>query len=167
MNLSLGFSSLRFVLKAFVLQVVDMKLNVLLWVVVLLSVVLHRSDCRPSVSPATHRLLLLPRPLLLCLGEEFSLRLGGGAAPDLPSSSSSSAVNRALTQLAQRLLQARAEQQHQEAEEEVEIEKRSEEPPISLDLTFHLLREVLEMARAEQIAQQADSNRKMMDDFGK
>lgn len=41
------------------------------------------------------------------------------------------------------------------------------EPPISLDLTFHLLREVLEMARAEQIAQQADSNRMIMDTFGK
>lgn len=137
-----------------------MKLNVLLWVVVLLSVVLPHSDCRPSVAPATHRLLLLPPPLLLRLGEEFSLRLGGAAAPDLPSSSSSSAVNRALPQLAQRLLQ------HQE-EEKVEKEKRSEEPPISLDLTFHLLREVLEMARAERIAQQADSNRKMMDNFGK
>ncbi|XP_042321210.1 corticoliberin [Sceloporus undulatus] len=46
-------------------------------------------------------------------------------------------------------------------------EKRSEEPPISLDLTFHLLREVLEMARAEQLAQQAHSNRKLMEIIGK
>ncbi|XP_043923312.1 corticoliberin [Protopterus annectens] len=45
--------------------------------------------------------------------------------------------------------------------------KRAEEPPISLDLTFHLLREVLEMARAEQLAQQANSNRKLMDIIGK
>ncbi|XP_048364101.1 corticoliberin [Sphaerodactylus townsendi] len=45
--------------------------------------------------------------------------------------------------------------------------KRSEEPPISLDLTFHLLREVLEMARAEQLAQQAHSNRKLMEIIGK
>ncbi|XP_045907209.1 corticoliberin-1-like [Micropterus dolomieu] len=154
-----------------------MKLNVLLWVVALLAALLPRSaDCRPADAPASRR-LLLPRPLLLRLGEEFSLRLGGGGAPDLlssssSSSSSSSGVNRALLQLTQRLLQARAEQQQQQQEEEEEEEagekgKRSDEPPISLDLTFHLLREVLEMARAEQIAQQADSNRKMMDTFGK
>ncbi|XP_049888860.1 corticoliberin-1-like [Epinephelus moara] len=155
-----------------------MKLNVLLWVMALLSAFLPRSaDCRPGDAP-TGRRPLLPRPLLLHLGEEFSLRLGGGggfssaAAPDLLSSSSSySMANRAVLQLTQRLLQAQAEhRREQEVEEEEEARekgKRSEEPPISLDLTFHLLREVLEMARAEQIAQQADSNRKMMDDFGK
>ncbi|KAM7075901.1 corticoliberin isoform 1-T2 [Molossus nigricans] len=53
---------------------------------------------------------------------------------------------------------------HQEAPK---MEKRSEEAPISLDLTFHLLREVLELARAEQLAQQAHSNRKLMEIAGK
>ncbi|XP_045037611.2 corticoliberin [Desmodus rotundus] len=48
-----------------------------------------------------------------------------------------------------------------------EKERRSEEAPISLDLTFHLLREVLELARAEQLAQQAHSNRKLMELVGK
>ncbi|KAI5629029.1 corticoliberin precursor [Silurus asotus] len=48
-----------------------------------------------------------------------------------------------------------------------ERKRRGDEPPISLDLTFHLLREVLEMARAEQLAQQANNNRKIMDFFGK
>ncbi len=48
-----------------------------------------------------------------------------------------------------------------------ERERRSEDPPISLDLTFHLLREVLQMARAEQLAQRASNNRKIMDDLGK
>ncbi|XP_078101045.1 corticoliberin-like, partial [Sander vitreus] len=127
------------------------------------------ADCRPADADATatgqRRLpLLLPRPLLLHLGEEFSLRLGGGSAassPSFPPSSSSSAVNVALLRLTQRLLQVHAEQQEEEKE------KRSEEPPISLDLTFHLLREVLQMARAEQQAQQADSNRRMMDTAGK
>ncbi|XP_004679890.1 PREDICTED: corticoliberin [Condylura cristata] len=52
-------------------------------------------------------------------------------------------------------------------QEAQERERRSEEPPISLDLTFHLLREVLEMARAEQLAQQAHSNRKLMEIIGK
>lgn len=75
-------------------------------------------------------------------------------------------MNRALLKLTQHLLQARAEEEKEEEEAE-EKGKRSDEPPISLDLTFHLLREVLEMARAEQMAQQADSNRKMMDTFGK
>ncbi|XP_059199713.1 corticoliberin-like [Centropristis striata] len=140
-----------------------MKLTVLLWLATLLGAVLPRSaDCRPAN-------LLLHPPLLLHLGEEFSLRLGGGARPSSSSSSSSSssAVNRALVQLAQRLLQAEQQQQEEQQEEGGEKGKRAEEPPISLDLTFHLLREVLEMARAEQIAQQADSNRKMMDSFGK
>lgn len=48
-----------------------------------------------------------------------------------------------------------------------ERERRSEDPPISLDLTFHLLREVLQMARDEQLAQRASNNRKIMDDLGK
>ncbi|XP_062843791.1 corticoliberin [Trichomycterus rosablanca] len=48
-----------------------------------------------------------------------------------------------------------------------ERKRRAEDPPISLDLTFHLLREVLQMARAEQLAQQASSNRRIMDFFGK
>ncbi|NUD73917.1 hypothetical protein HUC10_23185, partial [Escherichia coli] len=52
-------------------------------------------------------------------------------------------------------------------QETLERQRRSEEPPISLDLTFHLLREVLEMARAEQLAQQAHSNRKLMEIIGK
>lgn len=140
-----------------------MKLNVLLWLAALLGAVLPRSaDAQPAAAPADRR--LFPRPLLLHLGQELSLRMGGGsAAPELLSSSSS-AVRWALLQLTQRLLQARAEQPDEDAGEKG---KRSEEPPISLDLTFHLLREVLEMARAEQIAQQADSNRMIMDTFGK
>lgn len=140
-----------------------MKLNVLLWLAALLGAVLPRSaDAQPAAAPADRR--LFPRPLLLHLGQELSLRMGGGsAAPELLSSSSS-AVRWALLQLTQRLLQARAEQQDEDAGEKG---KRSDEPPISLDLTFHLLREVLEMARAEQIAQQADSNRVIMDTFGK
>ncbi|KAM9844958.1 corticoliberin-like [Aulostomus maculatus] len=125
------------------LQEVVMKLN-MWWVATLLCGLLHPpADCRPADTPTSH---LLPRPLLLRLGEEFSLRLGGSG------SSSSSAVNQGA--LTQRPLQE-------------EKERRSDEPPISLDLTFHLLREVLEMARAEQMAQQADSNRRMMDTFGK
>ncbi|XP_005946459.1 corticoliberin [Haplochromis burtoni] len=141
-----------------------MKLNVLLWLVSLLGAVLPRSaDAQPAAAPADRR--LFPRPLLLHLGQELSLRMGGGSGASELLSSSSSAVKSALLQLTQRLLQARAEQQQDE--EAGEKGKRSDEPPISLDLTFHLLREVLEMARAEQIAQQANSNRMIMDTLGK
>ncbi|KAF7668858.1 hypothetical protein LDENG_00279540 [Lucifuga dentata] len=52
-------------------------------------------------------------------------------------------------------------------DESVERGRRSEDPPISLDLTFHLLREMMEMSRAEQLAQQAQNNRRMMELFGK
>lgn len=127
-----------------------MKLKVLMWAAVLAIVRPPPADCRPVDPPS------ILRPLLLHRGEEFSLQLGGSGTT-APDSSPSVEVRRALLMLAQRLLLARAEQ----------VEKRSDESPISLDLTFHLLREVLEMARAEQLAQQADTNRHMMDTFGK
>ncbi|XP_071767518.1 corticotropin releasing hormone a [Centroberyx gerrardi] len=133
-----------------------MKLNVFVSAVALLGAFLPRCECRAVESPAAGRAAeRLPRPLLLRLGEEFFLRLGG-AAP-LLSAPGASAADRPL-RLPLRLLQG---------EETGERGERSEEPPISLDLTFHLLREVLEMARAEQVAQQANSNRKMMDIYGK
>ncbi|XP_032808645.2 uncharacterized protein LOC116941573 [Petromyzon marinus] len=46
-------------------------------------------------------------------------------------------------------------------------EMRAEEPPLSLDLTFHILREMLQMARVEKLSNQADFNRKMMENVGK
>ncbi|CAN0117328.1 unnamed protein product [Lampetra planeri] len=46
-------------------------------------------------------------------------------------------------------------------------EMRAEEPPLSLDLTFHILREMLQMARVEKMSNQADFNRKMMENVGK
>ncbi|XP_068605331.1 corticoliberin-like [Brachionichthys hirsutus] len=144
-----------------------MKLTVPMSLVLLLAALLGCSgEGRPD-SPS--RRLLLPRPLLLHLGEEFSLQLGGGAGGS-SDAAAAPGVNRALLRLTQRLLQVRAERQlegGEDDEEEEEKGKRSEESPTSLDLTFHLLREVLEMARAEKIAQQADNNRKMMDAFGK
>ncbi|XP_012518585.1 PREDICTED: corticoliberin [Propithecus coquereli] len=136
-----------------------------------------------------------PRPVLLRMGEEYFLRLGNlhksPAAPVPPASSllaggsggrpsPDQAAANFFRVLLQQLLPPRrspdspaapAERgaenalgRHQEAPER---ERRSEEPPISLDLTFHLLREVLEMARAEQLAQQAHSNRKLMEIIGK
>ncbi|KAL2766766.1 corticoliberin preproprotein [Daubentonia madagascariensis] len=136
-----------------------------------------------------------PRPVLLRMGEEYFLRLGNldksPAAPLSPAASllasgsggrpapDQAAANFFRVLLQQLLLPRRSLDSpaglaergaenalggHQEAPER---ERRSEEPPISLDLTFHLLREVLEMARAEQLAQQAHSNRKLMEIIGK
>uniref|UniRef100_A0A8C3J9G0 Corticotropin releasing hormone n=1 Tax=Calidris pygmaea TaxID=425635 RepID=A0A8C3J9G0_9CHAR len=116
-------------------------------------------------------------PVLLRMGEEYFLRLGNlNKRPVGPFSASPSGTNHLQPEAsASNFLRAAVPQlrspgspEEGEAEgEAVEREKRSEEPPISLDLTFHLLREVLEMARAEQLAQQAHSNRKLMEIIGK
>ncbi|XP_010864627.1 corticoliberin [Esox lucius] len=170
-----------------------MKLNVFVSAVALLGAFQPRYECRAIENPgALHSSHSLPAelqqqlPILLRLGEEYFIRLdnsnknsphsfllsaSGAAAP-------STTANRALQlQLTQRILQGKVGDINRflngyvyQMDDSTERGKRSgpgEEPPISLDLTFHLLREVLEMARAEQLAQQANSNRKMMDIFGK
>ncbi|XP_062045549.1 corticoliberin [Lepus europaeus] len=137
-----------------------------------------------------------PRPILLRMGEEYFLRLGnlgrspvaalspassplasaGSGGRPLPDQAAANFFRVLLQQLplSGRSLDSRAGPSERSAEsalggrqEAPERERRSEEPPISLDLTFHLLREVLEMARAEQLAQQAHSNRKLMEIIGK
>ncbi|XP_076011133.1 urotensin 1 [Genypterus blacodes] len=45
--------------------------------------------------------------------------------------------------------------------------KRSEEPPISIDLTFHLLRNMIQMANMENQREQAQLNRRILDEIGK
>ncbi|XP_056374549.1 corticoliberin [Hyla sarda] len=169
-----------------------MKFQVSVCMGILLVALLPCQECRafskPPVSSAGAPPPLLSeyQPFLLRMGEEYFLRLGNLhkyppssllGASRLQDPSSGNFV-RALQQLQP---QQWGGQQQQRAgvlegadsppysvqEEPTERGKRAEEPPISLDLTFHLLREVLEMARAEQIAQQAHSNRKLMDIIGK
>ncbi|XP_032877289.1 urocortin [Amblyraja radiata] len=48
-----------------------------------------------------------------------------------------------------------------------ERSKRSAEPVNSLDLTFHLLREMIKMANNDKQRVQAEKNRKIMDTIGK
>uniref|UniRef100_A0A8C4WW45 Corticotropin-releasing factor domain-containing protein n=1 Tax=Eptatretus burgeri TaxID=7764 RepID=A0A8C4WW45_EPTBU len=48
-----------------------------------------------------------------------------------------------------------------------ERSRRTGKAPLSLDLTFHLLREALEMARADQKEEQAGTNRRILDLVGK
>ncbi|XP_058621899.1 corticotropin releasing hormone b [Onychostoma macrolepis] len=162
-----------------------MKLNFLVTTVALLVAFPSPYECRaiesssnqPATDPDGER---QSPPVLARLGEEYFIRLGNrnqnslrSPADSFPETSQYS--KRALQlQLTQRLLEGkvgnigRLDRNYAlRALDSVERERRSEEPPISLDLTFHLLREVLEMARAEQMAQQAHSNRKMMEIFGK
>ncbi|XP_028824180.1 corticotropin releasing hormone b [Denticeps clupeoides] len=153
-----------------------MKLNFLVTTFVLLVAFPPRYECRaidsphqqtPSAESGPQQQSL---PILARVGEEYFIRLANGNQNSAPpsgqgaySAPSPGFSKRALQlQLTQRLLQGKVADY-----DSMERGRRSEEPPISLDLTFHLLREVLEMARAEQLAQQAHSNRKMMEIFGK
>ncbi|KAM7124120.1 corticoliberin [Mycteria americana] len=171
-----------------------MKIPLLVSTGILLVALLPCQECRAlSKSPAAaHGALHQPDffqqqqqqtlPVLLRMGEEYFLRLGNlnkrpvgsfsasssSTSHLQPEASASNFFRAAVQQLQQLPERSLGSPEEGEAEgEAVEREKRSEEPPISLDLTFHLLREVLEMARAEQLAQQAHSNRKLMEIIGK
>uniref|UniRef100_A0A3P9KZP9 Corticotropin releasing hormone b n=1 Tax=Oryzias latipes TaxID=8090 RepID=A0A3P9KZP9_ORYLA len=162
-----------------------MKLNLFGTTVILLVAFLPRFECRAIESPGGTLRVPAPQnsqqqqqssPILERLGEEYFIRLGNGDSNSFPSSSlypvgSPSIFNRAL-QL-QRLLQGKVGNIRallsgfgDRGEESMERGRRSEDPPISLDLTFHLLREMMEMSKAEQMAQQAQNNRRMMELFG-
>lgn len=52
-------------------------------------------------------------------------------------------------------------------EDLVELSKRHDDPPISIDLTFHLLRNMIEMERIANQREQAELNRKFLDEVGK
>ncbi|NWR32296.1 CRF protein, partial [Tachuris rubrigastra] len=171
-----------------------MKIPLLVSTGILLVALLPCQECRalsksPAAAPgALHQPDFFQQqqqqtlPVLLRMGEEYFLRLGNLHKRPLgsfsassssishlqPEASASNFFRAAVQQLQQLPKRSPGSPENGEAEgETVEREKRSEEPPISLDLTFHLLREVLEMARAEQLAQQAHSNRKLMEIIGK
>uniref|UniRef100_A0A8C2BH47 Corticotropin releasing hormone a n=1 Tax=Cyprinus carpio TaxID=7962 RepID=A0A8C2BH47_CYPCA len=108
-------------------------------------------------------------PVLMRSGAEYFIRLDNAAhssrAPDRRSPTRTEALQ---LQLTQRRLGGNLGSVGNEILNSLEKrERRSEDLPISLDLTFHLLREVLQMARAEQLAQRASNNRKIMNDLGK
>ncbi|XP_071780108.1 corticotropin releasing hormone b [Centroberyx gerrardi] len=167
-----------------------MKLNLLGTTVILLVAFLPRYECRAIESPGGALRVPAPQsqtsqqqqssPILERLGEEYFIRLGNGDSNSFRSSSmypggSPAVYNRALQlQLTRRLLQGKVGNIRalisgfgDHVDDSMERGRRSEDPPISLDLTFHLLREMMEMSRAEQLAQQAQNNRRMMELFGK
>ncbi|KAK5898576.1 hypothetical protein CgunFtcFv8_015981 [Champsocephalus gunnari] len=147
-----------------------MKLNSFGTTVILLAALFPRGGCRAVESPGgaqqRQRGAVVER-----LAEEYFLRLGstGDSSRSLPATGLPSGLDRAL-RLTRRLLQGKVGNFRAmlgEDEESMERGRRSEDPPISLDLTFHLLREMMEMSKAEQMAQQAQNNRRMMELFGK
>uniref|UniRef100_A0A8C4ZNI6 Corticotropin releasing hormone n=1 Tax=Gadus morhua TaxID=8049 RepID=A0A8C4ZNI6_GADMO len=108
-----------------------------------------------------------PQPLrvLTRLGEEYSVHLADPTDP-----LHTRALRLQLSRLLERKfgnIRALTAGLETRPDEEMERARRSEDPPISLDLTFHLLREMMEMSRAEQLAVQAQNNRRMMELFGK
>ncbi|KAM6976613.1 corticotropin releasing hormone b [Aplochiton taeniatus] len=165
-----------------------MKLNLLVTTVILLVAFLPRYECRAVQSPGAVQRALTPQadphqsiPILARLGEEYFVRLGNGnlnsfdSSPKMFPEGSPEIFNRALQlQSTRRLLQGKVGNIRalmsgfpRQLDDSMERDRRSDDPPISLDLTFHLLREMMEMSRADQLAQQAHSNRKMMEIFGK
>nr|XP_040023811.1 corticotropin releasing hormone b [Gasterosteus aculeatus aculeatus] len=167
-----------------------MKLNSLGTTVILLVAFLPLYACRAIENPGGALRVPAPQtpnsqqqqsgPILERLGEEYFIRLGNGDTNSFPSSSmypggAPAIYNRASQlQLTRRLLQGKVGNIRallsgfgDRGDESMERGRRSEDPPISLDLTFHLLREMMEMSKAEQLAQQAQNNRRMMELFGK
>ncbi|KAJ8010709.1 hypothetical protein DPEC_G00077930 [Dallia pectoralis] len=162
-----------------------MKLNYFVTTVVLLVAFLPRYECRAIDSSGSVQRATSPEPdalslpLLTRLGEEYYIRLGNGnrnpAASKLKVMNPESSYNQALQlQLTQRLLQSNVGNISRfisgfanQLDDSAERGRRSDDPPISLDLTFHMLRQMMELSRAEQLHQQAHSNRKMMEMFGK
>ncbi|XP_059353907.1 UI-like [Carassius carassius] len=63
--------------------------------------------------------------------------------------------------------QLRSPHRDHSLEELTEFTKRNDNPPISIDLTFHLLRNMIEIARNENQREQAELNRKYLDEVGK
>ncbi|XP_076612778.1 urotensin 1 [Chaetodon auriga] len=66
-----------------------------------------------------------------------------------------------------RLLPPEEESEEEAVRTAAQLLKRSEEPPLSIDLTFHLLRNMIQMAKMESQREQAQFNRKVLDEVGK
>ncbi|CAG5928429.1 unnamed protein product [Menidia menidia] len=124
-----------------------------------------------------------PLPLLLllsCVLLSSHLRPAAGRPPPFPGSLRGQHPDRNLELqdrgfpglLRRRLLPPEEEEEEDEDEDQdLRIAdlllKRREEPPLSIDLTFHLLRNMIQMARTESQRERAQLNRKVLDEVGK
>ncbi|KAM9703788.1 LOW QUALITY PROTEIN: urotensin 1 [Menidia menidia] len=119
-----------------------------------------------------------PLPLLVllsCVLLSSHLRPAAGRPPPLPRqppgpAAGAGAQDRGFPGL---LLRRRLLPPEEEEEEDEDLRiadlllKRREEPPLSIDLTFHLLRNMIQMARTESQRERAQLNRKVLDEVGK
>ncbi|XP_062981207.1 urocortin [Elgaria multicarinata webbii] len=64
-------------------------------------------------------------------------------------------------------LPVRAERHRVAPDGELRRRLKRHEPPLSIDLTFHLLRRLMESARRESLAAQAEENRRLLESVGK
>lgn len=106
--------------------------------------------------------------------QRLDQRLLGAAGMELLGENMMRALQR-RNQEPLRLLPTPEEEEEEEDEEEAVraaaarllLLKRSEEPPLSIDLTFHLLRNMIQMAKVESQRERALLNRKVLDEVGK
>ncbi|KAJ8009124.1 hypothetical protein DPEC_G00085610 [Dallia pectoralis] len=177
-NLMTGLRSLRL---SSVMKPVSL---VLLLATVLLTSHIDPSVCRPGAMTMFHGYERLLDKVLAQAGDNaFSYligekilrylqrnpRLQRGLPPQFPFELTPLGV-RGHGQLAHSLLPLEEQLPTEEGnslDDLVELTKRNNDPPISIDLTFHLLRNMIEMARVESQKEQAELNRKYLDEVGK
>ncbi|KAK1804800.1 hypothetical protein P4O66_003645 [Electrophorus voltai] len=138
-------------------------------VVLLIATVLLTTHIPPSVCR--------PRDLSIFDGhgyrnqlDEVLLRAGDNAVSYLMDNALTAHNSKGLPPLARSLQiieKGRSQEDENSLEDLGELSKRNEDPPISIDLTFHLLRNMIEMARIENQREQAELNRKYLDEVGK
>lgn len=88
---------------------------------------------------------------------------GGGTASELLDELILKFLPRRSPELLHFLPAARTE----EEEEAQQLLKRNAEPPLSIDLTFHMLRNMMQMAKMENMREQEQINRKFLEEVGK
>uniref|UniRef100_A0A8D2J0H4 Corticotropin-releasing factor domain-containing protein n=1 Tax=Varanus komodoensis TaxID=61221 RepID=A0A8D2J0H4_VARKO len=91
-----------------------------------------------------------------------------GSEPGIPPAPSEEGLFQDLGALRPcKSLEAKTARQQQRDARAASSSKRRDGRPNSLDLTFHLLREFLEMSREETLAQKARSNKILLQSIGK
>ncbi|KAK9531225.1 hypothetical protein VZT92_010665 [Zoarces viviparus] len=88
---------------------------------------------------------------------------GGASSPDLLGDS----ILRLLRERHPDPLHLLPREEDEAVRTAVQLLKRSEDPPLSIDLTFHLLRNMIQMAKTESQRERALLNRKVFDEVGK
>lgn len=135
----------------------------------LLSSLLHPAAGRPRTLPGWPD---EPGRLQTQQLEQMLLRAvaaGDGAPSELLDDLILKLLQRRSPELLHLLPAGRGEEEEAAAVREAaqQLLKRSDEPPLSIDLTFHLLRNMMQMAKMENMREQEQLNRKVLEEVGK